>query len=407
MFRQLATALSLAPGIPDEAAAANAVLTAYRPSQLSEFLEVIWGAWRNPARQAALGQALVAASHRAMARQDLIDPVFSVVNPVPVDPPWATEPVQWHHIVYAYMLENTRIVDIFRRVLYEWVHGERLSAATQDTQRWIHVTEQLFFPLAPWYSVRAVTSNIRPDSNAVRRNAYYRLLGMDLNHGTDDGRPYPYTKAVTANRDFAMVWETLLAEVWKSWANRNTSVAENLSDENAITNLVRRLGEMLQSRRASGTLSREEFEAVAMLSWFHLTVEFDTQIVIDLGARAAGIADRLKIIGERVGLPAHARSDAYIQLAVPMSNILLAIENGTITDAAQLYNGFYTPQMLEIITQWSVATGRNVKEAAFRQPLAVLSAAGGGFATVSSGNGASKVSNGTGVGVNRLAGVLR
>jgi hypothetical protein len=94
-------------------------------------------------------------------------------------------------------------------------------------------------------------------------------------------------------------------------------------------------------------------------------------------------------------------------VAVPMSNILLAIENGTITDAAQLYNGFYTPQMLEIITQWSVATGRNVKEAAFRQPLAVLSAAGGGFATVSSGNGASKVSNGTGVGVNRLAGVLR
>jgi len=391
MFRQLATALVTNPADRQNwADTATAVLTQVRPSQCSEFLELVWNSARNPARQVALGPAVNAAAHQAMARPDILDPLLAALGTRP-DPARAWIPVQWHHIVYAYMLENTRIVEIFRRVLYEWVHGERLPTPTQATQRWIHVTEQVFFQLAPWFSVRAVTSTLRPDGSGVRRNAYYRLLGMDLNHGLDDGRPYPYAKADAANRDFAMVFEALLAEVWRGYANRNTTVAENLTDNTAILNLIRRLREMLQSRRTGGALSREEFDAVAMLSWFHLTVEFDTQVVIDLNARSEGIADRVKKIGERVGLSAHARSDAYLQLAVPMSNVLLAIENDTIPNAQDLYadGAFYQQDMLDIITHWSIATGRNLKDPALRQPLGVLAAAGTGAGSLVGGNGAS------------------
>jgi hypothetical protein len=202
------------------------------------------------------------------------------------------------------MLENTRMVDIFRRVAYEWLHGERLPLPSELTQRWLHTTEQLFFG-TPWgYSIRSVTSALRPDSGGVRRNAYYRMFGMDLNHGTDDGHVYPYVKADVANRDFAAVFEALLVETWRGYANRTTLVAENLTDDVAILTLVRRLQEMLQSRRSSGTLSREEFEAVAMLSWFHLTVEDpNSPIVRDLNAFGGGLADRLTKIGDQVGLP--------------------------------------------------------------------------------------------------------
>src|SRR5947208_10106476 len=141
MFRQLATALSRAPAIPGATplaratAAADAVLSAYRPSQLSEFLELFWSSWRNPARQGALGPNLTPAAHQTMGRPSLLDPLLVAAGGV-FNPPRAPIPVQWHHLVYAYMLENTRIVDIFRRVLYEWVHGERLPTATQPTQRW-------------------------------------------------------------------------------------------------------------------------------------------------------------------------------------------------------------------------------------------------------------------------------
>src|SRR5688572_10761378 len=30
----------------------------------------------------------------------------------------------WDHLIYAYMIEYTRIYEIFRRVVYEFLHGE-------------------------------------------------------------------------------------------------------------------------------------------------------------------------------------------------------------------------------------------------------------------------------------------
>lgn len=404
MFRQLTAALVTNPADPQNwADTATGVLTEYRPSQLSEFLELVWNRARNPARQLALG-APNAAIHQAMARPNILDPIMGAIPQF--DPARAQIPGQWQHIVYALMLENVRIVEIFRRVIYEWTHGERLPPPTQATQRWIHVTEQLFFPLAPVFTVRAVTSTIRPDAGGVRRNAYYRLLGMDVNHGLDDGRPYPYAKADAANRDFAMVFETLLSEVWLGYTNRYTTVAENRTDNNAIMNLVRRIREMLQSRRNGGALSREEFEAVAMLSWFHLTVEYNTGVVINLNAQSDGISDRVKRIGDLVGLPAHVRSDSYFQLATRMSVVLLAIENNTIATAPDLYadNGFLRDDMLEIITHWSIATGRNLKDPALRQSIGVL-AGTGAAGRVAVGNGAGAISQG--IPVNRLAGMLR
>ena len=376
MFTQLATAL--VPIFGNATDAADSVLSDFRPSELSEYLEGFWFAVRNGARQAAFGPLLNAVAHRNMAR----DPAAAPIDPAAPAP--AFVPTQHHHICYAFMLENTRIVDIFRRVVREWLQGERLPTATQRSQRWLQTTEQLFFADAWPYSVRAVTSTIRPDSGAVRRNAYYRLLGMDLNHGTDDGGPYAYLKAEIANRDFSSMFEALLAEVWRGYTNRLTLVAQNLTDNNAITNLVRLLREMLQSRRLAGALSREEFDAVAVLSWFHLTVRFNTQVVQDLNARADGVANRLVKIGERVGLPAHARSDAFIQLAAPISRILLAIESGAVAAAgpASLYvpGLLYTNDMLQIITHWSIATGRDVKDLSTRPATgAVMSMAGSGL----------------------------
>ena len=279
------------------------------------------------------------------------------------------------------------MVDIFRRVVFEWTTGERLPLPSQDTQRWLHVTEQLFFG-SPWgYSIRSLATSIRPDSNAIRRNAYYRLLGMDLNHGTDDGQIYPFIKPESANREFASLFEALLIEVWRAYANRNTTVAENPTDAEAITTLLRRMREMLQSRRIGGALSREEFDAVAMLSWFHLTLEEGTPIVNDLRANAGGFADRLMRIGARVGLAAHARSDAYFQLAVPMSEVLIGIENGTITQD-DLYLGLFEDEMRTIMTHWSVATGRNIKDPGLRLPVAnLLRQLGSAVAPVATGNG--------------------
>jgi hypothetical protein len=225
------------------------------------------------------------------------------------------------------------------------------------------------------FSVRSLASSLRPDPAAIRRNAYYRILGMDLNHGTEDGRPYQYVKADVSNRDFSVAFESLLAEVWKGYINRNNFVAANATDDNAIDELVRRLQEMLNARRQFGNLAREEFDAVATLSWLFLTIAYNTQIVTDLDATAFGVADRLRLIGERVGLAPHARADSYFQLATPMSNILRAIELNAIPAAGgaqSLYAGTYQPDMLQIITHWSVATGRNLKDVTAAQNAGIV-----------------------------------
>ena len=139
-------------------AGADQVLTGFRPSHISEFLEALWATNRSLPRDTALGvPAPPNAAHQQMARSagNLLDRNFGggvIALPLPLPP------VQWHHIVYAYLLENTRIVDILRQVVFDWTHGERLPTATVATHRWLQATEQVFFA-NPWsYSVRAVTS---------------------------------------------------------------------------------------------------------------------------------------------------------------------------------------------------------------------------------------------------------
>lgn len=281
--------------------------------------------------------------------------------------------VLWDHLIYAYLIENTRIYEIFRRVIYEYRHGERLGVPLASSQHWLRNTEELFFRDPAPFSIYSVSSYIRPDQGASRRNAYYRMFGMDLNHGMDDNKSYPYIKPDTANREFVSTFEEFLREVWVGAANASNNSGLRQTDPATIALLARRLYDMLRTRRTNGNLSQEEFWFVSMMSWFHLSVEFDdSPIVISLRAEGASEEERLKKIAERVKLPAHAKSYYFFRLADPLSRILTQIEAGTYNDP-ETVTALYTagtpaaPNPVEtdmrlIITYWSYATDRNMKE---------------------------------------------
>jgi hypothetical protein len=395
------TALGMTTGVGaafpnDPLGAANDLLGNYRPTQIADFLEDYWrqGVGGGPGFQLGVPVGDLA-NHQEMARGAVIDLPGPNGPPVPAAVPLAG----WHHLVYAYMIENTRILDIFRRVVSEYLHGERLPHATHATVRWIRTTEELFFSTPRSLTVRSITSNLRPDDGSVRRNLYWRALGMDLNHGMEDGRPYPFTKADASNKEFVTLWETLMSEVWKGFTAANPLFSGiDETDDAAIATLVRRLQEMLLARRLNGLLSREEFDAVACMSWFRLVISMDTQVVVNLNAQAAGEADRLKQIGTMVGLPAHSRTDAYLQIAQPMSLVLRAIENGAAS--ALPVGGLYDPaiannlsfEMRDIITNWSIATGRNMKDPMRRQSTLPVLTESIRSQPASSGNGQLPVS---------------
>jgi hypothetical protein len=275
--------------------------------------------------------------------------------------------VFWDHLIYAYMIENTRIYEIFRRVLHEFLHGETLGVPTAAAQQWLRNTEELFYHDQPPFSITTTTSHIRADLRASRRNAYWRMFGMDLNHGTDDGAPYPYIKADAYNNEFVSAFEELLREAWVAIANSGNSSGADPTDRGKIENLVTTLQNMLLSRRINGNLSREEFTFVSMMSWFHLTMSYDSPIIVALRAEANGPEQRLFKVAQRVGLPAHGLSKSFFDIADPISRILILIEANVTAVVNDLVTKAPTPptplqnDMNTVITYWNSITGHDVK----------------------------------------------
>jgi hypothetical protein len=285
-------------------------------------------------------------------------------------------PRAWEHLGYSYVLENTRAIQILRRVVREYRSGEGLGIPSLDTQRWLDATEALLFgahnPLTAWLSV----SSVRTDPEAVRRNAYWRMFGLDLAFGADDNRPPVYDKASAANSSFVRLFEELLFELWQAMSNvRNTSGA-NAADDDRIYRIADELKAALTSRRQGDNLAREELAAATALGWVELTLCMDTPVVSDLRAQATSATSRLRLIGERVGLAPHSQSAALFEMAPDLSLFLRTIERGVVSgpsfawvlylDAPPPGSGLNPPdpigpQARRVITEWAAATGKDLK----------------------------------------------
>lgn len=278
-------------------------------------------------------------------------------------------PPHWDHLGYSYVLENTRAIQIMSRVVREYRSGEGLGIPTVATQRWLDITEVLLFgaasPVAPWLS----TSVIRQDPEAIRRNSYWRLLGLDLAHGTDDNRPLAYDKAKAANTGFVQHFEELMYELWQAISNVRNISGANDADDDRIFRLAEAIQFGLRSRRQSQSLAREELAAATALGWIDLTLSANTPVVQDLEANATSPSERLRLIGQRVGLAAHSKSAQFFSMAADLSLFLRTIESGVLSGPEFswiLYDnrpGSIANSSRRVITEWGAATGKNFKTA--------------------------------------------
>jgi hypothetical protein len=366
MFRQFATFVS-----PD-------TLFNAHPAELAWMLEEVW---RNRIDN-SLNKSLGDPDRRSnlSATPPLTPdwpPISAALNPALFDNADGTafpKQFRWDHLIYAYMIENTRVYEVFRRVLDELVHGEKLGTPTADSQAWLRNTEELFFKDGAPFFVTSLAGHIRSELRGNRRNPYQRMFAMELNHGTDDGKPYPYVRAEAANSDFVSTFEEFLREVWVGMTFVTATASSNPTDPSKIALLATKLKNMLLSRRQNGNLSREEFSAVTAMAWFHLTLEYknnndNAPIVQSLRAEANGTEQRLFKIAERVGLPAHGLSKHFFDISDAISRILIQIETGDY-DSEAAAPALYTPApgptspesaMRRIITHWTAITGRDVK----------------------------------------------
>jgi hypothetical protein len=388
MFRQLAqffpgnlpAALPSAtpPPFPFGPANANALLSAH-PYVLSRAMERAWiehqlGAVAPPPPSAGMPVGVFINEGNGAAIDGL--PLALPIIGLPFTAPW-------DHLIYAYFVENTRAFEIFKRLVREFAVGERLKAppnGADPAMVWIRTAEDLWMRDNSSFPIANVVSQIRPDFGAVRRNAYFRMFGIDLNHGTDDGRPYTYEKPEIANRDFIRVFESLLGSVWVARVNRANAVGTNPTDPAEIARMCGLLQELLTLRKQGGQLRREEFVIVSMMSWFHLALSFDSPIVRLLNANAATEGERLIRLGERVGVSAHPRVREFLRLAQDMSALLKLIESGLLSNAATvpwLYAAWSPVALImdRIVNDWGIVTGRDLKAAATRPNVLANAAA--------------------------------
>lgn len=293
-------------------------------------------------------------------------------------PPAARGPVVFmpQHLIYAFLVENTRLLDVFQRVLLELGRGEALDIPSFRARQWARNAEELFFKDGAQHGIMSVASELRPSNTVIRRNAYYRLMGLELNYG---GEAIAFHKPKAANTEFVDTFERFLSAVWIGIANKDNTSGSNPTDRAGIAQLIRRLRSMLRNRRRSGALLREEFAAVAAASYFHLTVEDNTPIIRDLRCEAESPEERLKRLGERVGVPVHARAEYYFAMADSASQLLIDIEvDETLGSDAGIDSLLGLPSnppgavatalaqrrltdVQTVITNWSLATGRNLK----------------------------------------------
>ena len=280
----------------------------------------------------------------------------------------------WHHLIYAYLIESTGALEIFAEVVRRLVVGESLGSLSLDATRWLRATEELFFRDPPLYSITGVTSEMRPHARVSRRNAYWRMFGFDLPHpiptrwpGASNERGWTTDVGAGTNTDFRAKWNELLRQIWIGVEYAKATTSADPTDPAYIRLLIESLRDMMANRRRGGLLAREEFAYVTTLSWFHLTLLSNTPIIRDLKADASAEADRLALLGDRVGMAPAARSRELFDLAERTSRFLRAIELGLFPDdlsVQALYLGA-TPlvaEMRAIVNNWQSATGEPIKE---------------------------------------------
>ncbi|WP_248449426.1 hypothetical protein [Sinorhizobium meliloti] len=284
----------------------------------------------------------------------------------------------WEHLGYSYVLENTRGVQIFKRIVREYRSGLALGIPSPATLRWLDASEALLFGAANPFSGWLTTSPAGADGEIARRRAYWQLFGLDLAFGTDDNRPPVYDKGTAANTGFVALFEELLFEVWQAITNLKNFSGVNSSDNDRIFRLAEALMFMLRARRqgplntAGTVLLREELAAATVLGWIDLTLSFNSSLVMDAGAQATSAAGRLANLGAKVGLPAHSRSTSLFEMSAELSKILRVIESGVVTGPEFAYILYreqppvpgvkvYGAEARRVITEWAAATGKDLK----------------------------------------------
>jgi hypothetical protein len=275
------------------------------------------------------------------------------------------QPTIWDHFIFAYLLELTGVVEIFRAIIERAAFGGDLGQLSQPSMQFLRTTEWLLF--SDPFPTSILTSGTRFGRNDDEmRITYYRwMFGADLPHKPERTKlPWP----ADSYRNFFPTLEGMLREVWIGIENAKNISGVNAADPTSISIYAQNIAYALQSLRFGGRFAREEFTAVSKLSWLGLALYTNNFLIQDLQCEAGDQAGRLENLAMRANMRSHLQSRHLFNLAQPLSYFLQTIEMNTLSTIAgaqstyQPVTGNVVEQNAEVVVdEYSAATGIDLK----------------------------------------------
>lgn len=283
------------------------------------------------------------------------------------------------HLMYAYMVENSKIYQVFEKIIAKYQLGEDLTIPYNSNDKlsrvWIENTHLLFFSNAP-QAIWNENSNLGNNFEAMRRNAYFRLFGMDLNHGIGENgtASVQYQRANHFNADFIMQLESFLKLCWQMMINFSNTSNINTTDLIALQEQANSLKNLLLSRRTTErslddytllNLSKVEFHSVIMAEWFNHAISYNSPIVREMGAEGVTASERLNRLAQRVGYTSHSKTANFLDLAPLLATLLRLLELDEVDNnyLTAIANPSTRPYALitSILYNYQIATGKDLK----------------------------------------------
>lgn len=279
----------------------------------------------------------------------------------------------FNHLGYSFLLENTKIFEIFHKIMELYINGETLTHPTIEAARWLQNTTKLMFNDEPIYSNFLVTNKISTSEDTSRRNSYKRLFGADLSHGNSQNQNYP--KSNINNDDFFRVYEEFLKLSWIGQAEYTNTSGTNYTESERIKTLADDLKSMLLSRRTVENslenyefldLSTIEFKSHLRSMWFYHAISYNSPIIKEMSCEGTSAFDRLQKMGSKVGINCHSKTSSFMELAPLFGFWCRSLELDMIDDG--YISSMLTPQtaphkhVTAMINLYEATTGKDIKQ---------------------------------------------
>ena len=261
------------------------------------------------------------------------------------------------HLIYAYFVESTGIVEVFRALFDSYLKSDEFLKLNRRDD--LLLIELLKDTIREVYAKSA--STIAPDPAQLRLAAYWRLFGYEIQMKPN------FPKTANYNADFNKNFEDAMYEIFQGILDQNQQILK-LGNPAAVAELLNNLRRQLVNRTYNEIEDVAESSALLMARLLGL-LDNNRLIVERLGIRADTRERRLLELGEKLRVPVAKQTPYVFIFAQRMETFLKRVEDAVWTraNAEQLYTNPAEVQFFrEIAIAWYQVTGKDFQAEALK-----------------------------------------